>query len=90
MALKVESVVDRGVHVQETLGGFGRFEALQLALSSTYHLMRILYPIVLSQPLFVTAVQAQTAERRGVGAQLVGDQQFGCKALLFEQLAHQL
>jgi len=33
VALKVESVVDRGVHVQETLGGFGRFKALQLALS---------------------------------------------------------
>src|SRR6516162_2532696 len=32
VALKVESVVDRGVHVQETLGGFGRFKALQLAL----------------------------------------------------------
>ena len=40
VALKVESVVDRGVHVQETLGGFGRFKALQLALSSSYHLMK--------------------------------------------------
>ena len=57
VALKVESVVDRGVHVQETLGGFGRFEALQLALSPSYHLVRILCPIVLSQPLFVTARQ---------------------------------
>ena len=56
VALKVESVVDRGV-LQETLGGFGRFEALQLALSSLYHLMRILCPIVLSQRLFVTARQ---------------------------------
>src|SRR5690242_10185680 len=28
-------------------------------------------------------------ERRGVRAQLVGDQQFGCEALLLEQLAHQ-
>src|SRR5689334_10154878 len=28
-------------------------------------------------------------ERRGVRAQLVGDQQFGCEALLLKQLAHQ-
>ena len=41
-ALKVESV-DRGVHVQETLGGFGRSEGLQLALSLLYPARR--YPI---------------------------------------------
>ena len=41
--LKVESVVDRGVHVQETLGGFGRSEGLQLALSLLYPARR--YPI---------------------------------------------
>jgi hypothetical protein len=57
VALKVESVVDRGVRVQKTLGGFGRFEALRLVLSSWYHLMRILCSIVLSRPLFVTARQ---------------------------------
>jgi hypothetical protein len=34
-----------------------RFKALQLSLSSSYHLMRILCPIVLPQPLFVTARQ---------------------------------
>ena len=33
--------------------------------------------------------QSQTPERGGVGAQLVGDQQFGDEALLSEQLAHQ-
>ena len=33
--------------------------------------------------------QSQLSERGGVGAQLVGDQQFGCEALLLEQLAHQ-
>jgi len=33
--------------------------------------------------------QWETPERRGVGAQLVGDQQFRREALLFEQLAHQ-
>src|SRR5215471_5034104 len=51
--------------------------------------MRVLRAIVLPQPLLMTAGQAQTAERRGVGAQLVGDQQFGDEALLLEQLAHQ-
>ncbi len=35
------------------------------------------------------ADQSETAERGGVGAQLVGDQQFGHEALLLEQLAHQ-
>ena len=35
------------------------------------------------------AGQSQTPERRGVGAQLVGDQQFWRDTLLFEQLAHQ-
>ena len=33
--------------------------------------------------------QSQTPERRGVGAQLVGDQQFRREILLLEQLAHQ-
>jgi hypothetical protein len=33
--------------------------------------------------------QPQTLERRGVRAQLVGDQQFWRKALLLEKLAHQ-
>ena len=33
--------------------------------------------------------QSETPERRGVGAQLVGDQQFRGKPLLLEQLAHQ-
>ena len=35
------------------------------------------------------ASQSQTPERRGVGAQLISDQQFRHKALLLEQLAHQ-
>ena len=35
------------------------------------------------------ASQSETPERRGVGAQLVGDQQFRREALLLEQLAHQ-
>jgi hypothetical protein len=39
MALKVEGVVDRGMHVEEPLGRSSRFEALHLALSSPHRLM---------------------------------------------------
>jgi hypothetical protein len=42
-----------------------------------------------AQALLMRAFQSQTPECRGVRAQLVGDQQFGCEALLLEQLAHQ-
>src|SRR5215831_6360887 len=51
--------------------------------------MRVFGSIILSQPLLMRASQSQTPERRGVGAQLVGDHQFGGEALLLEQLAHQ-
>jgi hypothetical protein len=47
MALKIENVVDGGVHTEKTLGGASRFEALHLALSSSHHLMRIFGSIVL-------------------------------------------
>src|ERR1700757_4673875 len=66
-----------------------RLEALQLALASSHRLMRVLRAVILAQPLLVPAGQAQTAERRGVGAQLIGDQQFRRETLLLEQLAHQ-
>jgi hypothetical protein len=33
MALKVEGVVDRGMHAEEALSGSSRFEPLHLALS---------------------------------------------------------
>jgi hypothetical protein len=39
MALKVEGVVDSGVHTEEAPGGARCFEALQLALPSPHHLM---------------------------------------------------
>src|ERR1700746_2262085 len=51
--------------------------------------MRILRPIVFPKPLLMPTGQLQRPERRGVGAQLVGDQQLGGEALLLEQLAHQ-
>jgi hypothetical protein len=51
--------------------------------------MRIFGSIVPPKPLLMRAGQSQTPERGGIGAQLVGDQQFGCEPLLLEQLAHQ-
>ena len=57
MALKVEGVVDRGMHVEEALGRSSRFETLHLALSSPYRLMRILGTIVFPEPLFMRAGQ---------------------------------
>src|SRR5438874_1595278 len=89
MALKVEGVVDRGMHVEEAPGRSSRFEPLHLALSSPYRLMRILGAIVAPKPLLMRAGQPQTPERRAVGAQLVSYQQFRHKPLLSEKLAHQ-
>ena len=46
MTLKVEGVVNGGMHAEETLGRSSRFEPLHLALSSPYRLVRVLGPIV--------------------------------------------
>src|SRR5436190_20193605 len=89
MALKVEGVVDGGMHAQETLSGSSRFEPLHLALSSPHRLMRILGAIVLPEPLLMRAGQLQLPERRPIGAQFVSYQQFRHKPLLSEKLAHQ-
>ena len=79
MALKVEGVVDDSVDAEEALGRSSRFEALDLALSSSHRLMRVLGPIIPTAPLFMRAGQPQTPERRGVGAQLIGYQQLRCE-----------
>ena len=89
MMLKVEGVVNRTVHAEEALGGSSRLEPLLLALSSPHGLMRILRPIILPKRLLMRTGQSETAERRGVGAQFVGDQQFRREAVPLEQLAHQ-
>jgi hypothetical protein len=68
--------VNRTVHAEKALGGSSRLEPLQLALASSDCLMRILRPIVLPKTLLMPTGQSQTPERSGVGAQLVGDQQF--------------
>jgi hypothetical protein len=57
MALKVEGVVDRSMHVEEALGRSSRFEPLHLALSSPYRPMRILGAIVFAEPLLMRASQ---------------------------------
>jgi hypothetical protein len=87
VALEVEGIVDGGMHAEEALGGSSRLEPLQLALSASHGLMRILRPIVFPEPLLMRTGQSETAERRGVGAQFVGDQQFRREAELSEQLA---
>src|SRR6202011_2108412 len=89
VALEVEGVVNRTVHAEEALGGSSRLEPLQLALASSDCLMRILRPIVFPKPLLMPTGQSKTPERGGVGAQLVGNQQFRHEAVLLEQLAHQ-
>ena len=81
MALEVEGVVNRTVHAEQALGGLSRLEPLQLARASSDCLMRILRPIVFSKPLLMRAGQLQMPERRGVGAQLVGDQQISARNL---------
>ena len=89
MALKVEDVVDRTVHAEETLDGSSRLEPLQLALTSSDSLMRILRSVVFPKPLLMPTGQSQSSERAGVRAQLVGDQQFRREALFPERFAHQ-
>jgi hypothetical protein len=55
MASMIERIVDSGLRAEETLGGCGRFEPLHLALSPWHNLVRVLGPIILAEPLFVTA-----------------------------------
>jgi hypothetical protein len=89
MALKVERVVNGGVHAQKPLGEASRLEPLHFALSSSHRLMRVFCGNVRPQSLLMRTAQSQTPERGGVRAQFVGDQQFRHEALCHEQLAHQ-
>ena len=77
MPLKIEGIVDGGMHTQEALRGARRLESLHLALSPSHRLMRVLGWIVAPDPLFVRAAQPQLpgatwasmpefARRRGV------------------------
>jgi hypothetical protein len=82
MSLKVEGVVDGGMDAEEALSRSSRLEALHLALSSPHRLMRILGAIILPEPLLMRTGQLQLLERRAVGPQFVGYQQFRDKPLL--------
>jgi hypothetical protein len=62
MALKVEGVMDRGMHAQEALGISSRFEPLHFALLPPHRLMRILGAIVRPEPLLMRAGQLQLPE----------------------------
>ena len=57
MALEVEGVVDGGVHAEKALCGARRLEPLHFALASLHRLMRVLRPIVLSEPVLVGTAQ---------------------------------
>ena len=63
MTLQVEGVVNRSVHAEEALGRSRRLEPLQLALASADSLMRILRPVIFSEPLLVRTGQTE----RGTG-----------------------
>src|SRR3954452_9590863 len=78
------------MHGDEALGGTWRFEPLHLAFSSAERLMGDLGPVVLVSPLLMIGVQADLLERSPIGAQLVGCDPSGGKAVLFEQLADEL
>jgi hypothetical protein len=41
MALKVEGVVDGGVHAEKPLGGASRLESLHFVLSPSYRLIQV-------------------------------------------------
>jgi hypothetical protein len=64
MTLKVEVVEHGGLHAEKTLGRSNRFEALHLALSSSYHLVRVLGPIILAKLLFTPARCSGRRRRR--------------------------
>jgi len=68
MALKIEGVMDGGVHIEKTLGGARQLEPLHFVLSSSHSLTRVFGSVVLPLPLLMRAGQSQTPERGGVGA----------------------
>ena len=90
MALKIEVVVHGRMDIEEALDGSSRFKALHLALSSSYHLVRVLGPIVLPEPLLMVARQPDVPDGSTVRAQLIGYHRLWREALFSQQLAYQL
>ena len=58
--------------------------------SSSHHLVRVLGPIVLSQPLLMVTGKPEVLEGSAVRAQLIRDHSFWRETLLSHQLAHEL
>jgi hypothetical protein len=74
------------MHTEEALGGSSRFEALHLALSLSYHLVRVLGPIVLAKSLFMVARQPDVVEGSAVGGNLSATTIFGAKPCFLSSL----
>src|SRR5437870_8255567 len=87
MTLNVEVVEQGGMHAEKTLGRSSRFEALHLALSSSYHLVRVLGPIVLAKLLFMVARQPDVVEGAPEERQLTVNPNFGGKPCFLGRLA---
>jgi hypothetical protein len=84
MALEVEDVIDGGMGGQESLSRARRFEPLELPFAAPDQQMRILCPIVLSQPLLVPRTHADISESGRVGSQALScvDGPFSARAIL--------
>jgi hypothetical protein len=59
--------VNGGVHAENALGRSGRLEALNLSLTSSDMLMRLLGAVVLVQALLMPARKTQVSPRSTVG-----------------------
>ena len=57
MALKIEGIVDGGVHAQKPLGGSSRLKPLQLAFAPSHGQMKVFRRVVFSQPLLARTAQ---------------------------------
>jgi site-specific DNA recombinase len=89
MALKIEPIVDRCVHEEESLRRLGRFEALQFSLSPSDRLVGVFRAIVGSQTLLMAAGKAEIAKRRSIRPEPVGYNRPGRKTLPFHQFSQQ-
>ena len=86
MPLDVKQIVDRCMRLEKTLCRRDALEALLLALAPSGYELRILCPVVVAQPAWSMSVsQFQAFQRRGVGAQTIGDDGFWYDVLIAQQ-----
>jgi len=81
MTLVIKCVVSGRVNGQE---------ALHLALPAPDKLMRVLRPVVGSEPLIMLGRQAQASERGTVGSEFFGHDLAWRETLALQELSHQL